>query len=117
MKTKTKHNKKRNTAFLYEALVREIAKSVINKEPQRNDIITSLIKEHFVQGGEMAKELELYRALGATENLDSYTAEKLIQEAKNAHEKINKKKFLEPWNLKKAQKHRVPKREKRKRNK
>ena len=100
MKAKTRHNKKRNTAFLYEALVREIAKSVISKEPQRNDVITSLIKEHFIQGAEMTKELELYRALAATKNLDSYTAEKLIQEAKLAYKKIDKKKlFIEQSRL------------------
>jgi hypothetical protein len=100
MKAKTKHNKKRNTAFLYEALVREIAKSVINKKPQRNDFITSLIKEHFVKGGEMAKELELYRALITTNDLDTYTAEKLIQETKHAHQRIDKKKlFIEQSRL------------------
>ncbi len=29
---KLKHNKKRNTAFLYEALVKELTKAVVNKE-------------------------------------------------------------------------------------
>ena len=99
-KVKTKHNKKRNTAFLYEALVREIAKSVINKEPRRNDFITSLIKEHFVLGGEMSRELELYRTLSTIKSLDPYTAEKLIQETKYAHQKINKNKlFIEQSKL------------------
>ena len=45
-----KHNKKRNTAFLYETLVREIAKSVIDKQPERNNFIVSLIKEYFTKG-------------------------------------------------------------------
>ena len=60
---KTKHNKKRNTAFLYETLVREIAKSVIDKQPERNNFIVSLIKEYFTKNTELAKELELYKAL------------------------------------------------------
>ena len=72
---KAKHNKKRNTAFLYEALVREIAKSVINKHPQRNNFIILLVKEHFTQNTELAKELELYKTLSETNNLDSQTAE------------------------------------------
>ena len=63
---KTKHNKKRNTAFLYETLVREIAKSVIGKQPERNDFIISLIKEHFTKNTELARELELYKALNET---------------------------------------------------
>ena len=97
---KAKHNKKRNTAFLYEALVREIAKSVINKQSQRNNFIIFLVKEHFSQGTELAKELELYKSLSETNDLDSHTAEKLIQEAKRVHDKVNKKKlFIEQSRL------------------
>jgi hypothetical protein len=97
---KAKHNKKRNTAFLYEALVREIAKSVINKQPQRNNFIISLVKEHFTQGTELAKELELYKSLNETSELDPHTAEKLIQEAKRVHDKVDKKKlFIEQSRL------------------
>ena len=29
---KLKHNKKRNTAFLYEALVKELTKAIVNKD-------------------------------------------------------------------------------------
>ena len=31
---KLKHNKKRNTAFLFEALVRELTKSVVRKDSE-----------------------------------------------------------------------------------
>jgi len=97
---KTKHNKKRNTAFLYETLVREIAKSVINKQPERNNFIVSLIKEYFIKNTELSKELELYKTLNETNELDSSTAEKLIQESKKAHHKIDKKKlFIEQSRL------------------
>jgi len=97
---KTKHNKKRNTAFLYETLVREIAKSVINKQPERNNFIVSLIKEHFTKNTELAKELELYKTLNEINELDPNTAEKLIQETKKAHYKIDKKKlFIEQSRL------------------
>jgi hypothetical protein len=97
---KTRHNKKRNTAFLYETLVREIAKSVINKQPKRNDFIVSLIKEHFTKNTELARELELYKALNETNELDSTTADKLIQESKRAHQRIDKKRlFIEQSRL------------------
>jgi len=100
MKRKIKHNKKRNTAFLYETLVREIAKSVINKQPEKNDFIISVIKEHFTSGTELAKDLELYKTLTETKSLDPYTAEKLIQESKQAYKKIDKKKlFIEQSRL------------------
>ena len=36
MKTsKLKHNKKRNTAFLYESLITELTKTIVRKQPQR----------------------------------------------------------------------------------
>ena len=38
MLTKTRHNKKRNTAFIYEALVRELTKCIISKDIERKGI-------------------------------------------------------------------------------
>ncbi len=45
-----KHNKKRNTAFVYEALVRELTESVVNNNKYKQKKIFSIIKEKF--GGE-----------------------------------------------------------------
>jgi len=45
-----KYNKKRNTAFLYEALVRELTKASVENDAERADIITAVIKEHFKKG-------------------------------------------------------------------
>ena len=36
MSTKIKHNKKRNTIFLYEALVRELTKATVERDQNRN---------------------------------------------------------------------------------
>ena len=44
---KFKHNKKRNTIFIFESLVRELTKSVINKDFSRKKEILSIIKENF----------------------------------------------------------------------
>jgi len=84
-----RHNKKRNTAFLYEILVREAAKTVINKDFKRKIQIVSLIKEHFGKETEMAKEIELYNTLRQSDNIEEYVAEKLIQEAKKEYERLN----------------------------
>ena len=49
MKTmaKLKHNKKRNTAFLYEALVREATKSILEQDQVKKAIIINIMREHF----------------------------------------------------------------------
>jgi hypothetical protein len=56
---KVKHNKKRNTAFLYEALVRELTKSVVEKIPIEAQKIKSILKEHFRSGKILFGELGL----------------------------------------------------------
>ena len=94
MRRKKKHNKKRNTAFLYEALVKEVAKSVIEKDLQRKSLLVSIIKEHFNNQTHLGKELQLYRTLASSEDMEANVAEKLIQEAKKEHQRIDKKKLF-----------------------
>jgi hypothetical protein len=87
---KLKHNKKRNTAFVYEALVREVAKAVVRKDEKRKGLIIKIMKEHFSPNNILAKELQLYRTLEETKGLDIYTAERLIKEARIDYNKLNK---------------------------
>ena len=54
-KTKFRHNKKRNTAFLFETLVKELTKSVVEKNEERKQIVVDLIKEHFSSGTSLHK--------------------------------------------------------------
>ena len=49
-KLKLKHNKKRNTAFLFESLTKELTKAIVNKDEKTKQIILSVIKEHFRKG-------------------------------------------------------------------
>ena len=42
------HNKRRNTAFLYEALVRELTKSVVAKDEERKSAVMA-VKKHAEQ--------------------------------------------------------------------
>ena len=41
---KLKHNKKRNTAFLYETLIKELTKAVVSKDIERKEILISMLK-------------------------------------------------------------------------
>ena len=45
-----KHNKRRNTAFVYEALVRELTESVVKNNKNKQNKIVSIIKENFDSG-------------------------------------------------------------------
>jgi hypothetical protein len=86
---KKKHNKKRNTAFLYESLIRELTKSIVGNEKDKSSTIQQIIKEHFYQGSVLHKELQCYQTLCEEAHLDSYTAEKLLFLAKKEYESLS----------------------------
>jgi flagellin-specific chaperone FliS len=92
---KVKHNKKRNTAFLFEALVRELTKSVIEKDKDRTAKVKNILKEHFQSSSILGKELDCYQALSEESGLDQYTAEKLVFRAKKAYDDLDQKKVFE----------------------
>ena len=42
-----KHNKKRNTAFIYEILVKELTRAIMKNDQQLQEEISTLIKKSF----------------------------------------------------------------------
>ncbi len=92
--TKLKHNKKRNTAFLYEVLVREITKSIVENNARKKQTIVSVVKEYFSKDSCLKRELDLYRTVLETRKLKVHTAEKLLNEVKKEHGQIDKKELF-----------------------
>ena len=64
---KFKHNKKKNSAFLYEALVLELTKAILKKDESSKTKIASLIKESFRFDTSLHQELKLYHSLTKTQ--------------------------------------------------
>lgn len=91
---KLKHNKKRNTAFIFESLIKEITKAILQKNEKLKNDLFSILKEHFNNSSSMLKEIKLYKSLCETYDLDQQTAQRLIYEARSEHEKIDKKKLF-----------------------
>jgi hypothetical protein len=79
---KIKHNKKRNTAFVYEALIRENTVAILRQDSVKQDKINLILKKHFSAGTVLRKDLECYRSLYEKRNLDALTNEKILQESK-----------------------------------
>ena len=89
---KFKHNKRRNTAFLYEALVKELTRATIRNEKEKKQIIIQTLKEFFNKNSVLGKELEIYRTLNETFSLKEKDAEKLLFEIKKMYKStINSK--------------------------
>jgi hypothetical protein len=90
-----KHNKKRNTAFLYETLVRDRTVSVVNNDKPRNKKILTIMKEFFRRDTTLGLELELYRTLYETDSVDTMTAEKLLLEVKRVYMSLSQEETFE----------------------
>lgn len=82
---KTRHNKKRNIAFVYEALIMEMTKASIEDNKDKRDKSLRLLKKYFSAGKPLSKELELYRTLSETKCKNRNYASRLLSEAKNEY--------------------------------
>ena len=91
---KQKHNKKRNTAFLYEALTRELTISILENNHERQKKATSILKEFFKKDKVLSTELGLYQNLTEVDSLSAHTADKLIQETRFLHSRLDKKQIF-----------------------
>jgi len=92
-----KHNKKRNPAFLYEALIREMAEAVSRAETDKQKQIKDIITTHFCKNSILRKELDIYRTLYREDcrAMPYTTARRLIDEVKKEHQKLDKKVLFE----------------------
>jgi len=87
-----KHNKKRNTAFLYESLVKELTKAVVRQEETKKKTIITLIKESFKKGSPLNEDLDLYKSI--LENKDKMTkdfTDRFLVETKKDYNSIDRK--------------------------
>ena len=69
---KVKHNKKRNTAFVYEALIREATVSILKGDHEKKEKVISVIKKHITPSSLLRKDLECYRSLYENQNIDKW---------------------------------------------
>ena len=90
-----KHNKKRNTAFVYEALIRELTESVVKNNKNKQNKIVSIIKDHFNNSSVLKEELDLYKSIYETRHIKKSTAEKIVVEAKQKYSNLNKKEIFQ----------------------
>jgi len=86
-----KHNKKRNTAFLYECLIKELTKSVVRKETKRKNQITNILKEYFTKGTILRKELDIYKTVFESKKMSKEFAQRFLFESKKDFNGLNKK--------------------------
>jgi len=95
---RNKHNKKRNTAFLYEALLKEVTKAIISGDRKTKKTAISILKESFAPKTVLSEELELYKTLLETKEMDNLVAEKIVFQVRQARNNINESDIQEAQN-------------------
>tara|TARA_Y100001963_G_scaffold140266_1_gene207098 strand:+ start:285 stop:1112 length:828 start_codon:yes stop_codon:yes gene_type:complete len=78
---RAKHNKKRNTAFVYEALIKEATYAILKNDEERGRQVVDVIKKHFTADSLLKKDLECYRSLYENQGIDKETSEKILKES------------------------------------
>ena len=71
-------------------LIRELTKSIVDKNNKKKQIIVTLIKENFKNRTSIGRDLELYKTLLDTKNVEKDVAEKLIFECRMQRCTINR---------------------------
>jgi len=95
---RNRHNKKRNTAFLYEALLKEVTKAIISGDKGAKRTAIGILKESFAPRTILSEELELYKTLLETKEMDNLTAEKIVFQVRQARNNIKESDIAEAQN-------------------
>jgi len=90
-----KHNKKRNTAFVYEALIVEATVAMLKKDQPRHKKSIQILKKHFRSQNALAKELGCYRSLYENQNLRTEISKRILFEAKQQQNNLNSEEIFE----------------------
>ena len=91
---KLNHNKKRNTAFLYESLIAELTKNSLKNNKESQEAIIKILKEYFGKTKILAKELKLYREISELDGYERNIVAKIVEEAKKRRESLDNKEIF-----------------------
>ena len=89
-----KHNKKRNTAFLYECLIKEMTKAVVRGELQKKQQIVETLKRYFTKGKPLYNDLQLYKQLMEPQKLEESLGLRYMKEVKGDWESLDRKEIF-----------------------
>jgi len=86
-----KHSKLKNTAILYELLMRQVSADVVSGNMDSKAL--TIVREHFVNGTEVQKELELYQLLVNHKFNTESKANNLVEAVLTARTRLNSSKL------------------------
>jgi len=93
------HNKKRNTALLYEFLVKTISSALVEDNKKKSSTALKILRKYFKPGTQLYKEFRIFNALIKTTVSGDAVATSIMQETRSAiasldYEILNREKSL-----------------------
>ncbi len=88
-----RHNKKRNTALLYEFLMRHISKCVVEQKKDEVQKAVSVLKKHFAANTPLGQDLKLFNAVAKNTFRTRESASKVVSEMLKKAKEIDPKKL------------------------
>ena len=78
------HNKKKNTALLFEFLTYEISDALVKEDNKRSESALRILKKYFKKNTELFKEYRIARALLSMRDVSEKSADTILIEAREA---------------------------------
>lgn len=94
---KRRHNKKRNTALVYEALIKEATAAILRGDHETKGKIVSIVRKHFGPSTILRKDLQCYQSIAENQGLSVEDSRRILRETKM------QKAYIDPTHLFKAQ--------------
>lgn len=76
------HNKKRNSGLVYEFLVRRVALSMVDRDPESYLKAVGIIKRYYSPGAPLAREREVFDVVSRTRGASEAVARRVLEEVK-----------------------------------
>lgn len=83
------HNKKRNTALLYEFLIRTISSALVENDKRKSSVALKILRRYFKPGTQLYKEFRIFNALIKTTVSSDSVATSILKEARAAIEALD----------------------------
>jgi len=91
---RVRHNKKRNTAFLYESLITELTKAIVRGQEEKKQKVLETIKKYFNAGSPLKKELEIYKSVLEADKMSPTLSQRFLFEVKKDFNNLDKKEIF-----------------------
>ena len=91
---RVKHNKKRNTAFLYESVITELTKAIVRGQQEKKQKVLETIKKYFNTGTPLKKELEIYKSILESDKMSPNLSQRFLFEVKKDFDSLDKKEIF-----------------------